>query len=214
MTRLVLLRHGESEWNALDLFTGWVDVGLSATGEAEARRAGELLRSSLDPGRAAIAALPAAFFGIPFAGFALFWISQAYHATSSMSKSTNNSFVHGFQVFPLFGLPFLFIGLGIVLAPLWAFLKGGSTVYAITNQRIMIITGGSTRLVKSVTPADIVSIDHRERPDGSGDIVIQTTGTTRTNNSVSQVKVALFGIPNVKQVAQQVLTLHTQRPAA
>ncbi|HEY7201394.1 MAG TPA: phosphoglyceromutase [Candidatus Dormibacteraeota bacterium] len=44
MTRLVLLRHGESEWNALDLFTGWVDVGLSAKGESEARRAGELLR--------------------------------------------------------------------------------------------------------------------------------------------------------------------------
>jgi 2,3-bisphosphoglycerate-dependent phosphoglycerate mutase len=43
-TRLVLLRHGESEWNALDLFTGWVDVGLSGRGEVEARRAGELLR--------------------------------------------------------------------------------------------------------------------------------------------------------------------------
>ena len=43
-TRMILLRHGESEWNALGLFTGWVDVGLSATGEAEARRAGLLLR--------------------------------------------------------------------------------------------------------------------------------------------------------------------------
>ena len=41
--RLVLLRHGESEWNALDLFTGWVDVGLSPKGEAEAVRGGELL---------------------------------------------------------------------------------------------------------------------------------------------------------------------------
>ena len=41
---LVLLRHGESEWNAKNLFTGWVDVGLSAKGEAEARRGGELLR--------------------------------------------------------------------------------------------------------------------------------------------------------------------------
>jgi 2,3-bisphosphoglycerate-dependent phosphoglycerate mutase len=40
---LVLLRHGESEWNAKNLFTGWVDVGLSARGEAEARRGGELL---------------------------------------------------------------------------------------------------------------------------------------------------------------------------
>ncbi len=40
---LVLLRHGESEWNAKNLFTGWVDVDLSAQGEAEARRGGELL---------------------------------------------------------------------------------------------------------------------------------------------------------------------------
>jgi len=43
---LVLLRHGESEWNAKNLFTGWVDVDLSATGEDEARRGGELLRST------------------------------------------------------------------------------------------------------------------------------------------------------------------------
>ncbi|HZV48382.1 MAG TPA: phosphoglyceromutase [Candidatus Dormibacteraeota bacterium] len=41
--RLVLLRHGESEWNALNLFTGWIDVGLSPRGEEEARRAGKLL---------------------------------------------------------------------------------------------------------------------------------------------------------------------------
>ncbi|GAA4988879.1 phosphoglyceromutase [Kineococcus glutinatus] len=40
---LVLLRHGESEWNALNLFTGWVDVALSEKGRAEAARGGELL---------------------------------------------------------------------------------------------------------------------------------------------------------------------------
>ncbi len=41
---LVLLRHGESEWNAKNLFTGWVDVGLTEKGRAEAARAGELMR--------------------------------------------------------------------------------------------------------------------------------------------------------------------------
>ena len=40
---LVLLRHGESEWNAKNLFTGWVDVDLSEKGRAEATRGGELL---------------------------------------------------------------------------------------------------------------------------------------------------------------------------
>jgi 2,3-bisphosphoglycerate-dependent phosphoglycerate mutase len=41
--RLVLLRHGESEWNAKNLFTGWVDVGLSERGRDEAIRSGALM---------------------------------------------------------------------------------------------------------------------------------------------------------------------------
>jgi 2,3-bisphosphoglycerate-dependent phosphoglycerate mutase len=43
---LVLLRHGESVWNAENLFTGWVDVPLSARGEREAVRGGELMRDA------------------------------------------------------------------------------------------------------------------------------------------------------------------------
>lgn len=42
--KLILLRHGESEWNAKNLFTGWVDVRLSTLGETEARRGGALLK--------------------------------------------------------------------------------------------------------------------------------------------------------------------------
>ena len=44
MFNLILLRHGESEWNAKNLFTGWVDVKLSSKGEEEAKRGGELLK--------------------------------------------------------------------------------------------------------------------------------------------------------------------------
>lgn len=43
MGRLVLLRHGESQWNLENRFTGWVDVPLSAKGEEEAREAGKKL---------------------------------------------------------------------------------------------------------------------------------------------------------------------------
>jgi 2,3-bisphosphoglycerate-dependent phosphoglycerate mutase len=46
MSTLVLLRHGESVWNAEGLFTGWVDVGLSAKGLDEASRGGTLLAES------------------------------------------------------------------------------------------------------------------------------------------------------------------------
>src|SRR5215470_18275292 len=44
MPDLLLLRHGQSQWNLENRFTGWVDVPLSARGEAEARAAGEKLR--------------------------------------------------------------------------------------------------------------------------------------------------------------------------
>jgi 2,3-bisphosphoglycerate-dependent phosphoglycerate mutase len=44
MARLVLLRHGESQWNLENRFTGWVDVPLSARGIQEARNAGDKLR--------------------------------------------------------------------------------------------------------------------------------------------------------------------------
>ncbi|MDI2098741.1 phosphoglyceromutase [Ruicaihuangia caeni] len=43
---LILLRHGQSDWNEKNLFTGWVDVRLTEQGEREARRAGELLAES------------------------------------------------------------------------------------------------------------------------------------------------------------------------
>lgn len=44
MIKLVLVRHGESEWNKLNLFTGWTDVELSEKGREEAKYAGELLK--------------------------------------------------------------------------------------------------------------------------------------------------------------------------
>ena len=47
---LILLRHGQSVWNELNLFTGWVDVRLSEKGKAEAQRGGELLaEAGLNP---------------------------------------------------------------------------------------------------------------------------------------------------------------------
>lgn len=46
MTRIVLLRHGESQWNLENRFTGWTDIDLSDKGNEEARQAGRLLREA------------------------------------------------------------------------------------------------------------------------------------------------------------------------
>ena len=44
MNKLVLLRHGQSTWNAENRFTGWVDVDLSEKGVAEAEKSGKLIK--------------------------------------------------------------------------------------------------------------------------------------------------------------------------
>jgi len=46
MAKLVLVRHGQSQWNLENRFTGWVDVPLTEQGRAEAKRAGELLKTA------------------------------------------------------------------------------------------------------------------------------------------------------------------------
>ena len=46
MSRLVLVRHGQSEWNEKNLFTGWRDPDLTAQGVDEARRAGAALKAA------------------------------------------------------------------------------------------------------------------------------------------------------------------------
>ena len=110
-------------------------------------------------------------------------------------------------VFFVLGLIYLIIGLV-------GFFPSRNALYAITNRRVIILRPGRYTRASSYGKRAITQVHRIERPDGSGDIVIQTNSLVRNNNTVSQFKVALLGIPNVKQVVQQVLALHSQRPAA
>ena len=49
MSKLVLLRHGQSQWNLENRFTGWKDIGLSENGELEAKNSGRLIREKKIP---------------------------------------------------------------------------------------------------------------------------------------------------------------------
>src|SRR5262245_59702742 len=97
------------------------------------------------PGRMALSAVPAMLFGVPFGGFAAFWMYMAYTITS---KSTGPDFSN---FFPLFGVPFLLIGLGMLTAPLWAYLAAGRTQYALTNKRALIVSNLFSVSVRSFT---------------------------------------------------------------
>src|SRR5262249_57269990 len=95
-------------------------------------------------------------------------------------------------------------------APLLAYRKGLKTVYGVTDKRVLVVTDGRTRSVRSCTPADIVSVDHRERAGGTGDVIIRTNATMQTRNSL--MTIGLLGVNNVTEVARLVLNLHSQSP--
>jgi hypothetical protein len=161
------------------------------------------------PGVAAVKALPASLFGIPFTGFAVFWIWGAWSATSSGPRPPGP-----FVLFPLFGVPFVLIGLGVLLSPLWAWLAAHKTVYAVTDKRALIIVGGGARGVRSFTRDDIGDITRFEQSDGSGSVYFATRSSLGSRGRIRHSRVGFEGIPEVRHVERLIREQVAAREAA
>ena len=120
------------------------------------------------PSRYARRGLGTALFGIPFTAFAFFWIAGA-------SGFKMPDFSHGFGFFPLFGIPFVLVGLGMLSSPLWMLLKATRTAYVITDRRALTV---ERRLwqgvsVRSFEPECLTDLSRTQYPDGSGNLVFR-----------------------------------------
>lgn len=141
-------------------------------------------------------------FGVPWTAFAIFWIAGA-------SGFKMPDFSHGAGLFPLFGVPFVLIGFGMLSAPYWASKKAASSAYVITNERVMIfesgILGGVS--IRSFLPHQLSEIRRIQLADGSGDLILDKRITTDSEGSRSTTDIGFFGIPDVKNVESMVLAL-------
>lgn len=140
------------------------------------------------------------FFFIPWTAFALFWIAGA-------SGFRMPQFNGGWSLFPLFGLPFLLIGIGGLSAPLWLRRKARSTVYAITDRRAISIEGTKSITVKSYLASDIANIERTEHQDGSGDLVLRTEPYRDSDGDRQTRRHGFFAIDNVRSVERLVENL-------
>ncbi len=110
-------------------------------------------------------------------------------------------------VMALFGLPFVLIGLGMLLAPFAAFRTARRTVYALTNKRFITITEGRTRHVKSILPDLIRSIERKERPDGSGNLRLILGYEKDGDGGAVTTAEDLIAIPDVRKVENLLMDL-------
>ena len=161
-----------------------------------------LWTSAPSTARMARKAIPSVLFGIPWTAFAVFWMAGA-------SGFQWPNFNDGMGLFPLFGIPFVLVGLGMLSAPFWAARKATATAYAITNQRAIIFSkatfGGFN--VQSFAPRQLGNIRRVQFADGSGDLILSQKTTTNSNGDARGIDIGFFGIPDVQKVESMVVAL-------
>ena len=146
-------------------------------------------------------------FGIPFLAFSLFSTFGASDAALAEEG--------GIAFFLMFGLVFFAVGIAMVLAPIWAYAVGLSTLYAITNRRLLIIRRFPRRRVVSLEPNDIQAVERGDRSDGKGDIIFdREAGRSNAAFPFFPVfrpvqPVGFFGIPEVRRVEEEIRKLKT-----
>ncbi|MDR0327359.1 MAG: hypothetical protein LBI05_03585 [Planctomycetaceae bacterium] len=155
--------------------------------------------------------LTAFLLAIPWTLFALFWICGAA----------------GFQIpqqiglgllFPLFGVPFVLIGIALLCSPLLMRRNLKKTVYAITDRRAIIFAGGfrSTNIV-SRTPSQLHKLRRKEKSNGLGDVVFDEYAPTEHERETAQspgwVPTDTFlNISQAKEVERLLKELAAQSP--
>ena len=107
-------------------------------------------------------------FAIPWTAFALFWTAMASFGASALQSET------GFLswAFPLFGVPFVVVGLAMLSAPFMPLWRKGKVLFAITDQRLIELKLGRSLDIKSVPARRIGMIERNETRDGSGTLKI------------------------------------------
>jgi hypothetical protein len=103
-------------------------------------------------------------FGLFFFGFSIFWISGAAKQSGLM--------------FALFGVPFVIVGLGLVLSPIWHFLRSRQAIYVLTDRRAVVDIAGWFPRRLSVPLGQIRFVEAKLSTNGCGDILFRETGRT------------------------------------
>lgn len=140
------------------------------------------------------------FFAVPWTAFALFWEAMAllpWMASSHTPLGIQWSFG---IVFPLFGLPFIGIGLGMLWMPFKVRRKAAETIYGLTDRRMLRVTAGTKRESASVLISQMGPIDVTADADGYGTLRIQTGTRLDSDGDKITERFEVSGVPGVNRL--------------
>lgn len=134
-------------------------------------------------------------FGIPWTAFSLFWMWGA--------SGFGTLFIQGITpmiLFPLFGLPFVLVGFGMLSAPLWTRRLALQTVYLITNRRAISIEGGKELTIRSYSPKQLQTVYRQENKDATGNVLITIRYWKDSDGDERKESIGFMQIRNPQQV--------------
>jgi hypothetical protein len=155
------------------------------------------------PSRLARAMLPSVLFGIPWTAFAIFWTVMASGAPRQSGSSG------WLWVFPLWGVPFILIGFGMLSSPYWVLRRARRTAYVLTNQRAIVMSIGwrGKTAIRSFEPDALKDLRRNERSDGSGDLIFAEDVSPGNRGRDRVTNAGFLAIKEVKNVEEQVRQL-------
>ncbi len=136
-------------------------------------------------------------FFIPWTAFSVFWTVGAAQFQVPRFDSTES-------LFPLFGLPFVLIGIAGLCSPFWLYHRAFSIIYAISDRRAIVIEGKNSITVNSYAFDTMANIERKEHQDGSGDLIFKTESYKDSDGDTQTKKCGFFHINSVRRV-QEVL---------
>ena len=144
-------------------------------------------------------------FAIPWTAFSLLWIIMALMPWMT-STGTPDGIKWSFGiVFPLFGLPFVAIGLWMLWSPIRAVRQAGSTVYGLTNRRLIRLVSCGNSKVASVLLDQIGPMTRDEAADGTGHLRIQTYSRIDSDGDRITETFEVQGVPDVARLERLIL---------
>lgn len=138
-------------------------------------------------------ALPIFVFGVFWTAFSLSWIAAA-------SGFKVPDFTEGFDLFPLFGIPFVLIGVWMLCSPWLMLYRAKRTAYVLTTSRAIIFEGGLSTTIRSFAPARLNDLQRKQRADGSGDLIFEKKFSHNSDGNKQTTTVGFLCIANVKEV--------------
>lgn len=149
------------------------------------------------------------WFGVAFACFAVFWMATAFAIMSFADENAvRNDDRAGriMEYFPLFGIPFLLVGLGLMTAPIWWRGRARKTCYAITDRRVVIwrIDFFIGLEVRSYSAEHLMRMIRREHDNGCGDLIFEEIVEHYTDSEGSRctrtIERGFIGIADVREI--------------